>query len=105
MVIVNIPKEELDLLEEIARSKQLIDDHIGALRRVLMKSGILLKLDEYIAIKNGDAIYIYSGDLFAEIGLSADANGEVAVTVVIENVKNIKYRERIDITFAAGEGR
>jgi hypothetical protein len=105
MVTINIPKEEFEALRKVAESRQLIDKHIEVLRKVLMKAGILLKLDEYIAVRNGSTIYVYSGDLFAEIGLSADTDGEVVTTVVIENVKNIKYRERIDIAFAVGEGR
>jgi len=103
MVVVNIPKEELEALREVAGSKQLINEYIEVLRRVLMKSGIFIKLDEYIAIKNNASLAIYSGDLFVEVSLS-DTDGKVIATVVIENVKNIKYRERIDITFTVGEG-
>jgi hypothetical protein len=103
MVTINIPKEEFEALREVAESRQLIDKHIEVLRKVLMKSGILLKLDEYIATRNGDTICIYSGDLFVEIDLSADTNGKVNTTVIVENVKNVKYRERIDITFVARE--
>jgi 2-keto-3-deoxy-L-rhamnonate aldolase RhmA len=105
MVIVSISKEELERLKEVAESKQLTNEHVDALRRMLMKAGVLVKLDEYIALKNNDAIFVYSGDLFVEIGLSANTNGKVVATVVIENVKNVKYRERIDITFVAGEGK
>jgi hypothetical protein len=105
MVTINIPKEEFETLREVAESRQLIDKHVEVLRRVLMKGGILLRLDEYIAVRNGSTICIYSNDLFIEIGLSADTDGEVVTTVAIENVKNVRYRERIDITFAVGEGR
>jgi hypothetical protein len=105
MVTINIPKEEFEALREVAESRQLIDKHVEVLKRVLMKAGILLRLDEYIAVRNGSTIYVYSDDLFIEIGLSADTDGEVVTTVAIENVKNVRYRERIDITFAVGEGR
>jgi hypothetical protein len=104
MVIVNISKEELNALKEVAGSRQLVGEHIEVLRKVLMEAGVFIKLDEYVAIKNGDSLAIYSSDLFVEVSLS-DTDGKVMATVVIENVKNIKYRERIDITFVAGEGR
>jgi len=103
--MVNITKEEFEVLKGVIESRELHREHLEAIRRVLVKSGILLNFDEFVAIKNGNALSIYSGDLFVEIGLSADTNGRAAATVVIENVKNIRYRERIDIIFVVGEGR
>jgi hypothetical protein len=104
MVRVNISEEELEVLKGVIESRELRREHLEAIRRVLMRSGILLNFDEFVAIKNGNTLCMYLSDLFVEIDLSAENGREATATVVIENVVNPRYRERIDITFVAGRG-